>query len=83
MTIFSLRSVLSYVSWTNRYIPWSDQLIRALAAIPEVVLEILGGIEFGANEESGLAGDLITNAELEDGTFRSSGMVRDLLSADS
>ena len=63
--------------------PWSDQLIRALAAIPEVVLEILGGIESGANEESGLAGDLITNAELEDGAFRFSGMLRDWLSSDS
>ncbi len=63
--------------------PWSDQLIRALAAIPEVVLEILGGIESGANEESGLAGDLITNAELKDGAFRFSGMLRDWLSSDS
>jgi hypothetical protein len=63
--------------------PWSDQLIRALAAIPEVVLEILGGIESGAFKESGLAGDLISNAELEDGAFRSSGMSRGSLSSDS
>jgi len=63
--------------------PWSDQLIRALAAIPEVVLEILGGMESGAYEGSGLAGDRITNAELEDGAFRFSGMLRDWLSSDS
>jgi len=62
--------------------PWSDQLIRALAAIPEVVLEILGGIEFGAIRESGLAGDLISNAELEGGAFKSSGMSRGSLSSD-
>jgi hypothetical protein len=52
-----------------------------LGSIPEVVLEILGGIGSRANEESGIAGDLIINAVLDDGVFRSSGMVRDSVSA--
>ena len=63
--------------------PWADQLRRELGSIPEVVLEILGGIGSIANEESGIAGDLMINAELADGVSRSSGMVRDLVSADS
>jgi hypothetical protein len=54
-----------------------------LGSIPEVVLEILGGIGSIANEESGIAGDLMINAELADGVSRSSGMVRVLASADS
>ena len=62
--------------------PWADQLRRELGSIPEVVLEILGGIGSIANEESGIAGDLIINAELDAGVSRSSGMDKDLVSAD-
>ena len=63
--------------------PWADQLRRELGSIPEVVLEILGGIGSIANEESGIAGDLMINAELADGVSRSSGIARVLVSADS
>ena len=62
--------------------PWADQLRRELGSIPEVVLEILGGIGSSAYEESGIAGDLIINAVLDDGVSRSSGMVRESVSAD-
>jgi hypothetical protein len=62
--------------------PRADQLRRELASIPEVVLEILGGIETSSDEGSGVAGVLMIKAELDDGVSRSSGMVRDLLSAD-
>ena len=63
--------------------PWADQLRRALASIPEVVLEILGGTAASADEESGIGGDPIVNAVLEDGVSRSSGMARDSVSAAS
>jgi hypothetical protein len=63
--------------------PWADQLRRELGSIPEVVLEILGGMGSIANEESGIAGDLMINAELDDGVSISSGIARVLVSADS
>jgi hypothetical protein len=50
--------------------------------MPEVVLEILGGIGSIANEESGIGGAFITNAEIDDGVSISSGMARDSVSAD-
>jgi hypothetical protein len=53
-----------------------------LGSIPEVVLEILGGIGSIANWDSGIAGDLITNAVLDDGVSRPSGIVRDSVSTD-
>jgi hypothetical protein len=62
--------------------PWADQLRRELGSIPEVVLEILGGIGSIANWDSGIAGDLITNAVLDDGVSRPSGIVRDSVSTD-
>ena len=63
--------------------PLEDQLRRELASIPEVVLEILGGTVSSANVGSGMGGELIINADLDNGVSRPSGIVRDLVSTDS
>ncbi len=61
----------------------ADQLSRELVAIPEVVLEILGGTGSSLNEGRGIAGTLMTSALSEVGVSMPSGMINDSVSRES
>jgi hypothetical protein len=64
------------LSSTIKNIPSADQLSRELASIPEVVLEILGGMGSSIIDGNGLIGYWILRAELDTGVSRPSGILR-------